>query len=230
MSVPDTPLTVRTVTGLDTTGGEGFFVEPAWTAPSDTIDFGSFFIEGRSTKVKPSTKVGPTVARSSGDRNKLGGHRWSGNFLFRPYTHARLYTLFDNMRRWQGRVMPFWMPSWSSDFRIVRNVDPLEGDVVHVLPNGFEWLFEDSRYGLMIETFDRFLDIYEIVGYDSATGHLFVRDTLKVLIELTNIARVCLVRRVRSDSNTFDWRYLTDAIAEVPLGVREVLGEGLFLP
>lgn len=229
MSIDLAELSLRTVTGLDLTGGEGFFIEPNWTEPTDLLDAFTSPVEGKSTKVKPDTVVGPTIERSNGVRTKIGETRWSGQYRFMPYTHARQYNLFNAMRRWQGRVKPFWMPSWGSDFKIIRHVDPADSNAIYVEPNGFEYVYEDDRFGVMIETFDRNLDVHQCTGYDHLTGCLFVTGPLQQRIETSNIARVSLVRRVRSASNSFDWRYTTDAVAEVGLRVIEVLGEGAFL-
>lgn len=229
MSIELPPLTLRNSTGLDLTGYNALLIEPTWSDPEDLLDLHQDRIEGRTQFAKPVANAGPTVLDSAGERDRVGLHRWTGRYKFQPYTHAKQYELWDHMRYMMGRVRPFWMPSWCSDFELLRDADPQEGDVLYVRPNGFEYAYEDGRYGVMIETFDRNLDIYECVGYDPASGCLFIRDTIITKIPLAMVAKMCLVRMCRSDSNSFDWRFTSDAVAEVSMAFREVPYEGVFV-
>ena len=229
MAHADVKLSLRNSTGLNLSGHEALLLEPAWSDPSDFLDINQDIIEGRAKTVKPVSNTGPTVVDSDGGRYRMGKHRWTGNYLWRPFNHRRIYEFWDTMRYRMGRVRSFWMPSWCSDFTLLKDADPADSDVLYVRPNGFEWVFEPRRYGVMIETFDRFLDIYECVGYDPVSGCLFIQGTIQTKIPLASVAKVSLVRRCRADSGSTEWRYTTDAVAEVSMSVREVPYEGTFV-
>ncbi|MBL4769484.1 MAG: hypothetical protein JKY94_17560 [Rhodobacteraceae bacterium] len=220
---------LRTFNGLDISGSMGLFLKPHWADPVDAVDMHPRLIEGLGTSTKADTLVGPTVSRSDGSRWRSGGTRWSCKFVFRRFTHKAQYEFFDKMRRWLGVVNPFWMPSWNSDFSLVKDADPADGNVLYTRPNGFSFVYEEGRYGVLIETLDGFMDVHLCSGYDESSGCLFLSDALQTKVALSNVARVSLVRHVRSATKEFDWKFTTDAVVEIPLSVREVLGEGTYL-
>lgn len=226
MPLPD--LQLRVASGLELTGRQSFLIEPNWSDVRDGLGIANDLFESAATTALPDSKSGPTSARSNNSRRKAGRSVFTGRYTFRPYNHQRIYNLFNHMRQWVGTARSFWMPSWCSDFRLARDLDPLEGNAMYVVPNGFEHVYEDRRYGVMVETLDRFLDIYECTGYDAASGCLFVSDTLQERTEIENVSRVSLVRRVRSGSDSFDWKFNTDAVADLPISVVETPREGVF--
>ncbi len=204
--------------GIATANGQALFIEPNWTDdPTDGVDFFADVLGNAGVRQKTDTVVDDAL------------DLWDGSFTLTLYSHAEQRAFFDFRQRARGRTRSFWMPSWRTDFNVVRDISPDSGNLIDVAPCGFDHVFRPDRFGLFVETTSRVYYTWKIVGYDDEIGRLTVGSSVDVLIPRSSIARCSLIRRVRFDQDRFPMKFVTDTVVEIGVAVHEVRGEGVFI-
>ena len=193
-------------------------VEPVFADVKSALEVASERVDGVGSLVVPGTHAA----------QRVGEYRWTGNYTWMPRSYTEQYEVFQHQHVSQGVVGSFWMPSWVSDFRIVEDISPASGNLIKVMPAGFEYVFRSDAYGIMIIDNTRTYHIHKIESYDE-TGKLWTKSALGFSVAASNVYRAMLVRRCRYETDSFSYNFRKDTYFEVSAPVIEVLGEGVFV-
>lgn len=205
--------------GINTAGNEFFRSMPHFEDPQETLDLSPDHFEGDALPIA----LGTTADVVEGE------HRWISRFIWRCLSHAEQRTFFEHQQSRLGACRSFWMPSWRSDFRITRDIQPHHRNLLLVEPdNHFEFVYEDNRYGISIVDDDQLIHVWQIVGYDPVEGKLMLSANHNLFLPRARIQFASLVRRVRFRADKFQWSFQKDSIVDIPGEVIECPGEGSF--
>lgn len=210
-----TAIQLGQVTGIDIRDNNAFLMEPGFGEPGSGLLTSQTLIEGPGVPVKATTI------------NK-GVQLFNGSYSWPLYSHSLQSQFFNFQSFALGRLKSFWMPSWISDFNLLIDISPASGNICYVKPNTFDFVFEEMRYGLWIESKYRIAHIFLITAYDEEIGELKVNNPFTFSMAVNDVSRLSLIRRVRFDQDDFDWDYRKDSYAAVSANIQEVRGEGVF--
>ena len=194
-------------------------IEPVFADVRSALEIASEKFAGAGSRVQPGTLA----------KECEGESRWTGEYTWMPRTYAEQQAIFQHQHYSQGRLRAFWMPSWVSDFRVSQDISPASGNLIKVLPAGFEYVFRSDAYGIMIIDNTRTFHIHKIERYEES-GKLWTKSALNFTVAASNIYRAMLVRRCRYDTDNFQFAFRKDTYFEVSAPLIEVLGEGGFTP
>lgn len=208
--------------GLVVSNNQYCFLEPSFTSePKDELLYDFDLIRGDNA----------TIGLDSMSEK----HSWRNTFGFVAKTHAEQRALANffcvgpNPR--MGKVRSFWMPSWISDFQLASNIQFVTDNAFFVkVPLYFDKMFEANRYGIQFELTNNDLVIHKIHAYDENSGQISIAPSTQIgkVINVADVSRLSLVRRVRFDQDRLSFKFRTDGVAETTVQVVEVFEEGVF--
>lgn len=132
------------------------------------------------------------------------------------------------VQRLHGRRYAAWMPSWSDDFQMTRDVTAPNLSRIYVKPNAFLDLnlMSDPAVGIFIRLTSGQCFAARVASVvPGASEAVLVLDRAISAFSLESLDKVCVLYRVRQVSDTSAIEWVTDSVAQVTASFTSVFDE-----